>query len=102
MAKLSDATGAQSPPSITLQRADFTFKHNRKQGRHGWLRLTPAYSIKIVTEILGRLPSPGRVLDPFSGTGTTGLVCAERGLELGYLADGREAGELDWRAIGGT
>jgi hypothetical protein len=62
------------------QRADLTFKHNLKQGRHGWLRLTPAYSVKVVQDGLERVGKPERVLDPFAGTGTTGLVCAERGI----------------------
>jgi hypothetical protein len=62
------------------QRSDLTFKHNIKQGRHGWLRLTPAYSVKIVQDALERVGKPQFVLDPFSGTGTTGLVCAERGI----------------------
>ncbi|MDQ2809673.1 MAG: site-specific DNA-methyltransferase [Chloroflexota bacterium] len=62
------------------QRADLTFKHNRTQGRHGWLRLTPAYSVKVVREILDTAGVLQRVLDPFSGTGTTGLVCAEEGI----------------------
>jgi hypothetical protein len=34
------------------QRADYTHKHNVKTGRHGWLRLTPAYSVKVVEEII--------------------------------------------------
>lgn len=59
------------------QRADLTFKYNLKHGRHSWLRLTPAYSIKIVQQILTHNPTITHVLDPFSGTGTTGLVCAE-------------------------
>lgn len=67
------------------QRSDLTFKHNLKQGRHGWLRLTPAYSVKVVRAILERLEAPGRILDPFSGTGTTGLVCAERGLDCDLI-----------------
>lgn len=62
------------------QRKDLTFKHNLTAGRHGWLRLTPAYSIKVVHDILHEHPDIAHVLDPFSGTGTTGLVCAERGL----------------------
>lgn len=62
------------------QRADLTFKHNRTQGRHGWLRLTPAYSVKVVREILHTGGAVHRALDPFSGTGTTGLVCAEEGI----------------------
>lgn len=66
-------------------RTDLTFKHNIKRGRHGWLRLTPAYSIKVVHEILEQHPKVKHVLDPFSGTGTTGLVCAERGLTCDLL-----------------
>lgn len=62
-------------------RSDFTFKHNLERGRHGWLRLTPAYSIKVVHQILDEHPEIKYVLDPFSGTGTTGLVCGERGLK---------------------
>ncbi|MBN2004848.1 MAG: SAM-dependent methyltransferase [Anaerolineae bacterium] len=67
------------------QRADLTFKYNLKKGRHGWLRLTPAYSIKIVQQILDENPDMTYVLDPFSGTGTTGLVCAERAVRCDLL-----------------
>ena len=64
------------------QNAEFTFKYNRSMGRHGWLRLTPAYSVKIVEQILGDLDyKPKCVLEPFSGTGTTGLVCANLGIK---------------------
>jgi hypothetical protein len=61
------------------QRADLTFRHNRVSGRHGWLRLTPAYSVKVVEELLPA--GSARVLDPFSGTGTTGLSAATHGLD---------------------
>jgi len=44
-------------------------------GRHGWLRLTPAYSVKLVEEILQNVSDQLVVLDPFSGTGTT-LLCS--------------------------
>ena len=57
------------------QNADLTFKINRHYGRHGWLRLTPAYSVKLVSEILTASDQGIRVLDPFSGTATT-LLCA--------------------------
>lgn len=64
------------------QNAEFTFKYNKSMGRHGWLRLTPAYSVRIVEQILDGLDyKPKRVLEPFSGTGTTGLVCANLGIE---------------------
>ena len=61
------------------RRADLTFKHNLSRGRHGWLRLTPAYSLKVVVGILDRSGGAVSVLDPFSGSGTTGLTVAERG-----------------------
>lgn len=61
------------------QRADYTFKYNRNLGRHGWLRLTPAYSVKLVKDILNETDKKSVILDPFSGTATTGLVAAEHG-----------------------
>lgn len=61
------------------QRSDLTFKHNKSLGRHGWLRLTPAYSVKLVKEIIARNPADVAVLDPFSGTATTTLTAAEHG-----------------------
>ena len=64
---------------MITQRADYTFKYNRRMGRHGWLRLTPAYSVKLVREIVARLPQKGHILDPFSGTATTGIVAGEYG-----------------------
>ncbi|MGH7269859.1 MAG: DNA methyltransferase, partial [Polyangiaceae bacterium] len=59
-----------------------SFKGNLKETRYGWLRLTPAYSVHLVGEILEAFHRRGDVvLDPFCGTGTTALVCAERGVE---------------------
>lgn len=58
-----------------------TFKGNLKNTRYGWLRLTPAYSVHLVTEILSEQVRVGDiVLDPFCGTGTTALACGERGI----------------------
>ena len=67
------------------QRSDYTFKYNKKLGRHGWLRLTPAYSVKLVEEIIDSIPKDSYILDPFSGTATTGLVAAEHGLSAHCL-----------------
>jgi hypothetical protein len=64
---------------------ELTFRQNRLHGRHGWVRLTPAYSIQIVQDILKHHPSIQCVLDPFSGTGTTGLVCSEQGIDCDLL-----------------
>lgn len=73
------------------RRTDYTFKYNIDLGRHGWLRLTPAYSVKLVEDILGantsfsdKIKKTGTILDPFCGTATTGIVSAERGLDC-YL-----------------
>lgn len=61
------------------QRADYTQKFNRKTGRHGWLRLTPAYSLKVVEETISCYGPRLNVLDPFCGTGTTALCAAAQG-----------------------
>ena len=69
------------------QNAHLTFQANIATGRHGWLRLTPAYSYRLVTTTLERSDLDARVvLDPFSGTGTTGLVGSEHGLSA-HLVD---------------
>jgi D12 class N6 adenine-specific DNA methyltransferase len=63
------------------QRADYTHKFNSKTGRHGWLRLTPAYSVKVVEEIIAGHNKAKRIFDPFCGTGTTALSAAYHGHE---------------------
>ncbi|MGH2558340.1 MAG: DNA methyltransferase [Thermomicrobiales bacterium] len=63
------------------RRDRLTFKGNLKETRYGWLRLTPAYSVHLVADLLDAHAAPDAVLlDPFCGTGTTALVCAERGV----------------------
>ncbi len=63
------------------QRADYTYKFNAKTGRHGWLRLTPAYSLKIIEELIVGHDKVRRLFDPFCGTGTTALSAAYHGHE---------------------
>lgn len=63
------------------QRADLTHQFNAKSGRHGWLRLTPAYSVKIVADLMYGHDNSRRVLDPFCGTATTALCAAYHGRE---------------------
>lgn len=70
---------AHTTPTDLRQRADYTHRYNQRTGRHGWLRLTPAYSVKIVEEILIAAKTPECVLDPFCGTATTGLSAAYHG-----------------------
>src|SRR5262245_37121932 len=62
------------------RRTEHTFHGNSKATRHGWLRLTPAYSVRLVAQLLSS-GTQGPVLDPFCGTGTTLLSCAEHGLD---------------------
>lgn len=61
------------------QRSDYTYKFNAKTGRHGWLRLTPAYSLRIVEELIANQGPRKRILDPFCGTGTTALCASYHG-----------------------
>nr|AEN71952.1 M.MluI [Micrococcus luteus] len=56
-----------------------TFKANMGVGRHGWLRLTPAYGVRLVRDRMQDLAPGSVVTDPFSGTGTTPLAAAELG-----------------------
>lgn len=94
--------------SETRQNPHLTHKANVGVGRHGWLRLTPAYSVRLVRDYAEHLPPGSVITDPFSGTGTTPLAAAEYG-HLGQSLDinpfliwlGRaktrhyEAGEVD-------
>ena len=66
--------------SLLRQRSDYTYKFNATAGRHGWLRLTPAYSVRVVEDILDCCIGAEAILDPFCGTGTTALCAATRGL----------------------
>lgn len=63
------------------QRLEYTSRQNLSRGRHGWLRITPAYSVRLVEELLARTSGKGPVIDPFGGTGTTGLSAASQGLD---------------------
>lgn len=66
--------------SGTRQNAHLTYRANTGAGRHGWLRLTPAYSVSLVRRYAAEMPPGSVVTDPFSGTGTTPLAAAEHGL----------------------
>jgi hypothetical protein len=58
-----------------------TFRGNLRHTRYGWLRLTPAYSVELVRELVQARSRPDLpVLDPFCGTGTTLTACAELGI----------------------
>lgn len=73
-----DATSHQH--SLGL-RDHLTHRANLKHTRYGWLRLTPAYSLRVVQDLLmDHAGRHERVLDPFCGTGTTALACSELGI----------------------
>jgi DNA modification methylase len=42
--------------------------------------LTPAFGVRLIQDNVRGLPSGAKVLDPFCGTGTTALICAEEGV----------------------
>lgn len=68
-----------SPRARHRRRAELTFAANRERGRHGWLRLTPAYSVQLVEERLAGHQPGRRVLDPFCGSATTPVAAVARG-----------------------
>jgi len=87
-AKISkpDSAGDGSDARGRTPRARFTFHGNVRDTRYGWLRLTPAYSVHLVRELLESRALPELpVLDPFCGTGTTLLTCAELGIPCATL-----------------
>jgi hypothetical protein len=80
------ATQSSASSLDRTARARFTFHGNVRDTRYGWLRLTPAYSVHLVRELLDSRARPELpVLDPFCGTGTTLLTCAERGIACATL-----------------
>jgi hypothetical protein len=86
--KLARERASASAASVRAQtpRARFTFHGNVRETRYGWLRLTPAYSVHLVRELLEARALPELpVLDPFCGTGTTLLTCAELGIACATL-----------------
>jgi SAM-dependent methyltransferase len=86
-AKISKPERPGAPAAVTrTARARFTFHGNVRETRYGWLRLTPAYSVHLVRELLEQRARPDLpVLDPFCGTGTTLLTCAELGIACSTL-----------------
>lgn len=68
-------------PSLLGLEFHLTQRGNAQHTRYGWLRLTPAYSVHTVANLLKHYAmADDIVLDPFCGSGTTALACAERGL----------------------
>lgn len=67
-----------------LGRNDCAYGSNKSLAKYNWLKLTPAYSLKLVEEIISKSQNKtGHLLDPFAGSGTTGLAATQ----LGYKVD---------------
>ncbi len=82
---MSARKGSRQSSVVSRQSAalspGITFRGNLRSTRHGWLRLTPAYSVELVRQLLVQRSLPNLpVLDPFCGTGTTLVTCAEQGI----------------------
>jgi hypothetical protein len=84
MSRVSPMDSVHAAPRASrsgTQREQHTFRGNLSSTRHGWLRLTPAYSVRLVHELLTSGEGVAPILDPFCGTGTTLLSCSERGFD---------------------
>ncbi len=60
------------------------FGPNKKAPFHRWVTFTEGFSAQLVLAELAAAPAETRVFDPFGGTGTTPLVCAQMGLTATY------------------
>ncbi|MCD6435592.1 MAG: hypothetical protein J7L15_04325, partial [Clostridiales bacterium] len=60
-----------------------TFSQNKKIPIHNWYKFTQGFSPNLVNTILDEfgIDSKSKVLDPFSGCGTTLVACAYRGVK---------------------
>ncbi|MBU0953175.1 MAG: site-specific DNA-methyltransferase [Nanoarchaeota archaeon] len=62
-----------------------TFTPNRKLPVYNWLYYKEGYARDLVWTLLDRFKLNGPLLDPFCGSGTTLLACAQRGIpSVGY------------------
>lgn len=61
---------------------DITFRPGQSEPVHRWYRLTPSYSPGLVRFLIGEfgITEGARVLDPFSGRGTTVIECQRQGI----------------------
>ena len=77
--------GMADEEDIVFEPIQTTFKGGQAEPLHRWYPFLEGYSPRFVEEILRQLvPSATRVLDPFSGTGTTPLTIARLGREAFY------------------
>lgn len=80
-------TSDDTEPAISQRRVSHrpskqvTFKGGQDRLAHRWFRLTPSFSPHLVVDVLEKYgTATSRVLDPFSGRGTTPIECQLRGV----------------------
>lgn len=62
-----------------------TFVNNKKQEIFGWYPYLEGYSYDFIQDIINQInPKPKNIFEPFSGSGTTVIVAALKGIEVGY------------------
>lgn len=70
-----------------FNRQSVSYQLNKKNILHSWLKYKEGFSAELVNVLLDEMnvPENGTILDPFWGSGTTGLVCQMRGFNsIGY------------------
>ena len=70
-----------------FNRQSVSYQLSKKDILHSWLKYKEGFSADLVNTLLDEMnvPKNGTILDPFFGSGTTGLVCQMRGLNsIGY------------------
>lgn len=70
-----------------FNRQSVSYQLSKKEILHSWLKYKEGFSADLVNTLLDemKVPNNGTILDPFFGSGTTGLVCQMRGINsIGY------------------
>ncbi len=67
----------------SFNRRSVSFQSNKNERLHSWLKYREGFSAELVDGLLGRLDlkSGKMVMDPFIGSGTTGIVCKIKGID---------------------
>lgn len=62
-----------------------TFANNKTEKIFGWYPYLEGYSYDFIEDIINQVhPKPKKIYEPFSGSGTTVIVAALKGIEVGY------------------
>jgi len=62
-----------------------TFSNNKTEKIFGWYPYLEGYSYDFIEDIISQIhPKPQKIYEPFAGSGTTVIVAALKGIEVGY------------------